>query len=195
MMIIESVIKFLIKLGRPLVEIIKFLVSGIKKAILWIKTFQIKLPRVNLKIKSIRLRRPKIEFGLKLKTKRWQKKKVKSKKIKKIRWGKILVVGVIINGVVMIGWWGWINIFKDLPNVNLIYNPPKLSTIITDRNGRVLYKFYEDENRTWVPLEKIPKDLIEATLAIEDKKFYKHHGLSLKGLMVAVRYNLKKKLF
>ncbi|MBP6866791.1 PBP1A family penicillin-binding protein [Candidatus Shapirobacteria bacterium] len=192
MMIAESVIKFLIKLGQPLVEIVKFLTLGIKKIILWIKTFQIKSLRINLKTKSIRLRQPKIKFKPKLKTKERQRKETKPKKIKKIRWGKILAMGVIVSGVVIIGWWGWINIFKDLPNVNLIYNPPKLSTIITDRNGRVLYKFYEGENRTWVPLEKMPKDLIEATLAIEDKKFYKHHGLSFKGLIVAIRYNLKK---
>jgi membrane peptidoglycan carboxypeptidase len=53
-------------------------------------------------------------------------------------------------------------------------------------------KFYQNENRTWVSLNKIPKDLIEATLAIEDKDFYNHHGLSFKRLMNAIIYNFKK---
>lgn len=83
------------------------------------------------------------------------------------------------------------NVLRDLPNINLIYNPPNLSTIILDRNGKVLYKFYTDENRTWVKLDKIPESLIWATLAIEDKKFYEHHGLSLNGIFMALIYNFR----
>lgn len=82
-------------------------------------------------------------------------------------------------------------IFSDLPDVNLIYNPPKLSTKIYDRNERLLYKFYQGENRTWVPLEKIPQSLIWATIAAEDKDFYKHHGLSLRGTMAALWFNIR----
>ena len=81
---------------------------------------------------------------------------------------------------------------KDIPDTNLIYNPPRLSTKIFDRNGNLLYSFYEEENRTWVGLDKIPKKFIEATLAIEDKEFYKHHGLSIKGIIKAAIHNFKK---
>jgi len=192
---IESIIKFLIKLGWPVVKVVKFLTTGVKRTVKKIKNIKLRLPKVKLpKIKPISFRLPKIKFKRKLKHKiQRPKKELKSKrKFKKSFWRKIFIgIGIVIIAGAA-GGWIWTNIFRDLPNVNLIYNPPKLSTIITDRNGQVLYKFYEDENRTWVPLEKIPKDLIEATLAIEDKKFYKHHGLSLKGLMVAVRYNFKK---
>ena len=81
---------------------------------------------------------------------------------------------------------------KEIPDINLIYNPPKLSTKIFDRNGNLLYSFYEEENRTWISLDKIPKRFIEATLSIEDKDFYKHNGLSLKGILKATIYNFKK---
>lgn len=81
---------------------------------------------------------------------------------------------------------------KEIPDINLIYNPPKLSTKIFDRNGNLLYSFYEEENRTWISLDKIPKTLIEATLSIEDKDFYKHKGLSFKGILKAFIYNFKK---
>ena len=64
------------------------------------------------------------------------------------------------------------NIISDLPNVNTIYNPPRLSTKILDRNDKILFKFYEDEDRSWVSLDKIPQNLIKATIAIEDKEFY-----------------------
>jgi membrane peptidoglycan carboxypeptidase len=40
-----------------------------------------------------------------------------------------------------------------------------------DRKGQVLYRIYEDENRTLVPLQAVSPDLINATIAIEDKNF------------------------
>ena len=81
---------------------------------------------------------------------------------------------------------------KELPDINLIYNPPKLSSKIFDRNGNLLYKFYEEENRTWVSLDKIPQKFIEATISIEDKYFYKHQGLSFRGIIKATIYNFRK---
>lgn len=89
--------------------------------------------------------------------------------------------------------WLWEKVIKDLPNINEIYNPPKLSTKVYDREGELLYQFFEDENRSWVKLEKIPQDLLAATLAIEDKEFYQHHGFSLRGIVKAGIFNLNKR--
>lgn len=36
---------------------------------------------------------------------------------------------------------------------------------------------YAEENRVWIPLDQIPENLIKATVAIEDKRFYDHHGV------------------
>ncbi|MFA7675942.1 MAG: PBP1A family penicillin-binding protein [Candidatus Shapirobacteria bacterium] len=106
-------------------------------------------------------------------------------------WKKItLFLVIIIFLIFFLNIYNFLN--KELPDVNLIYNPPKLSSKIFDRNGILLYKFYEEENRTWVSLDKIPKKFIEATLAIEDKDFYKHNGLSLKGIIKATIYNFRK---
>lgn len=96
----------------------------------------------------------------------------------------ILILLTIISG------WFYIEILSDLPNVNYIYNPPKLSTKIYDRNGVLLYTFYKDENRSWVELKKIPRVMVEATLAIEDKDFYSHKGVSVKGILQAVWHNI-----
>jgi 1A family penicillin-binding protein len=145
-----------------------------------IKSIKIKLP----KFKLPKINWPKWKFKRKLKNKfRWPKIRIK-------KWIWIVLIILILFSTIGFGFYEWI--WKDLPDVNLIYNQPNLSTKILDRNGKLLYKFYENENRTWVPLDKIPKDLIEATIAIEDKDFYKHHGLSFKGLVNAVFYNFKK---
>lgn len=117
--------------------------------------------------------------------------KKKSKKTKKMIWP-FLFLGFILVAVIF-GLIEFYNqIVKGLPDVNQIYNPPKLSTKILDRNGNLLYKFYNGENRTWVPIDKIPQSLIKATIAIEDKDFYKHRGISLRGLFKAMIFNFKK---
>jgi len=122
--------------------------------------------------------------------------KIKVARIKKIKRKKnwewkyptmLMIVLSITLGLIFI----FREIVVDLPNVNEIYNPPNMSTKIYDRNGKILYQFYKDEDRSWIPLNQIPKSLVEATLAAEDKDFFKHHGFSIKGIAQAVWYNLK----
>lgn len=82
------------------------------------------------------------------------------------------------------------SIFKDLPTVAaLASEKPATSTKILDRNGEVLFKIYSEENRTIIPLAEIPKSVIFATIAIEDKDFYNHHGFSIRGIVRAVYSN------
>jgi 1A family penicillin-binding protein len=78
--------------------------------------------------------------------------------------------------------------------VNQLPNPDKLvtrdqiiSTKIYDRNGNLLFKIFKNENRTVVKLQEIPSHLIKATIAVEDKDFYKHAGYSYTGILRAIR--------
>lgn len=50
-----------------------------------------------------------------------------------------------------------------------------------DRNGNLLYNIYTEENRIVVPIDQIPIYLQKATIAIEDKDFYKHKGVDPVG--------------
>lgn len=82
-------------------------------------------------------------------------------------------------------------ILKDLPSPRKLSNlQPELTTQIFDRHGRLLYKIYDQEKRTLVSLEDIPLHTRQATIAIEDKHFYSHQGLSLKGIIRAIQRNL-----
>ncbi len=56
-----------------------------------------------------------------------------------------------------------------------------LSTHMYDRNGKLLYEIYKEQNRTSVALSELPKYVFQATIAIEDKNFYSHNGVSLLG--------------
>lgn len=74
-------------------------------------------------------------------------------------------------------------IFKDLPNpANLAnYKVVPLATHILDRKGRRLYEIYHDQKRTPVKLSTLPKYVYQASIAIEDKDFYRHGGISIFG--------------
>lgn len=55
-----------------------------------------------------------------------------------------------------------------------------------DTGDKVEYdRLYDDENRVWVSYDQIPKNMINAFVAIEDERFYKHHGFDIKRLIGA----------
>ncbi|MDA1024546.1 MAG: PBP1A family penicillin-binding protein, partial [bacterium] len=62
---------------------------------------------------------------------------------------------------------------------------------IFDRTGKhLLYEIAGDEKRTLVSLDEIPEYLVQATVTAEDRKFYDHNGIDVKGIMRAVFVNI-----
>ncbi len=76
-------------------------------------------------------------------------------------------------------------ITKDLPTKNLGDRDIDLTTKIYDRNGKLLYNIYADKNRTLLPFDQIPQYIKDASIAIEDKDFYKHKGFDILGVIRA----------
>jgi penicillin-binding protein 2D len=68
-----------------------------------------------------------------------------------------------------------------------VYN---ISTLYDDE-GNYLGQLDHNEPRDPVHLNEVPKALINATLAAEDKNFYSHHGFSLSGIARATLANIK----
>jgi len=100
----------------------------------------------------------------------------------------------IVFSVFSVGvWWFWKEVLSDMPGIEKIYFPPALSTRIVDRNGKNLYVFYQNENRSWISLSQIPTHLIQATIAIEDKDFFTHSGFSVKSIVRALWANKDSK--
>lgn len=67
---------------------------------------------------------------------------------------------------------------------------PSLITRIYDINGEVIDELFV-ERRALVPLSKIPVDLQNAVIAIEDQRFFKHWGADLHAIARAMLANLK----
>lgn len=111
----------------------------------------------------VRLRKSRAEF----------KQLISSKKF----WYKFFAVclGLFLIGYVLIlmvfAWYS-----KDLPTPNKVVRRDGFSSQIMDRNGELIYEVYKDAKRMPVVWEDVPDTLKNATVAVEDKEFYKHQG-------------------
>lgn len=92
---------------------------------------------------------------------------------------RILFFGVLI-GISIYLFWG-----VPIPT-KLSSEAIPVSTKLLDRNGNLIYEIYSDKRRSPIELSEIPDNVKKATIAIEDKDFYKHQGFSITGIIRAV---------
>ena len=102
----------------------------------------------------------------------------------------VLQVGVLLSmGILaglVLGWFA--SLSKTLPNISTFEAPE--ATLVYSADGVLLGRIFR-ENRTNVPLKDIPQYLRDATIAIEDKRFYEHSGVDMRGVARAVYANLR----
>ena len=104
-------------------------------------------------------------------------------------WYKILIgalLSVCIIGGIGLGW--AYSVLQDLPdlNPNLLANPAAASTIY-DKNGEVLLSmFLEEDYRLPVEFNEISPWVKKAIVVSEDKGFYDHNGINVKGTIRAI---------
>ncbi len=68
------------------------------------------------------------------------------------------------------------------------YRPPIITEIYSD-DGEVIGRLWE-EKRIVVPLEGLPRHLIQAFIAAEDSRFFEHEGVDIQGIIRALFKNL-----
>lgn len=73
-----------------------------------------------------------------------------------------------------------------LPSPDKVVRREGFSTKILDRDGEVLYDIYAEQKRTPIEFKDVPEYLKQATIAIEDKNFYKHQGFDPTGIFRAL---------
>ncbi len=89
---------------------------------------------------------------------------------------------------VSIGAIAWI--IQDTPDITN-YKGTSEATFIYSADGQLITKLFQ-ENRIYVPLDRIPKELQTAIVAIEDTNFYVHHGIDFWGIARAFVTNIMK---
>lgn len=97
--------------------------------------------------------------------------------------GVIAVVGGIIGFFVLFAWFS-----RDLPKPGEVVRRDGFSTKLFDKNGELLFDLYNQERRTPVAIDTVPQHVKDATIAIEDKDFYKHRGFDMLTI-VRIPYN------
>lgn len=93
-----------------------------------------------------------------------------------------LVVSTVILGIILAFY------ARGVPRLDKIVRKEGFATKIYDRNGKLIYNVFKKERRTPVELGKVPLYLRQATIAIEDKDFYKHKGFDVKGWLRIIYY-------
>ena len=106
------------------------------------------------------------------------------------RLGKALLWGAGILCVLLACFLGYI--LATAPDLDRVDVSPQgyRTTVLDDDGETILTLMGEASNRVYVTIDQIPKDLQNAVVAIEDQRFYRHHGVDLRGVARAVYRNL-----
>ena len=108
---------------------------------------------------------------------------------------------VVFLSVGIIGAFGVLGVAKGIidssPDISqMTVAPTRFSTFIYDSEGNQTAKLVaSDSNRIPVTMDKIPKNLAHAFVAIEDERFYEHNGIDIKGIMRAFVVGVKNRNF
>lgn len=114
--------------------------------------------------------------------------------MKKFTYLKVFIAVIFLGGVIASGAvFGVVyKYYKELPDISTLIEDysPSIPTTVYDRKGRVI-DVISREKRETAKFGEIPQNLKNAFLAIEDKKFYFHHGIHFKRLLGAIVANIK----
>ena len=70
------------------------------------------------------------------------------------------------------------------------YDPPEVTRVF-DRTGAMAIGEFKDENRQVTPIREIPRQLQNAFIAVEDRRFYDHWGVDARGIIRAIVRNIQ----
>jgi penicillin-binding protein 1A len=96
----------------------------------------------------------------------------------------ISVVGLVSGTIAAVS--------HNLPNIDAMRSRQLgQDTVIFDHKGHRIAELYGAVNRVVVPSRQIPAVMKNATVAIEDKRFYQHHGVDFTGIARALVDDIK----
>lgn len=120
------------------------------------------------------------------------------RKLQKVKFFSFLFGIVLFLAVMAVGLGLGFGVFRGIiasaPDISEIsIEPTGFVTNICDTNGKVIQTLSDyTSNRIDVSIDKIPKQLQDAFVAIEDSRFYEHKGIDLKGMVRALFVNISR---
>ncbi|RYG11566.1 MAG: penicillin-binding protein 1A, partial [Caulobacteraceae bacterium] len=102
--------------------------------------------------------------------------------------GMVLLGGIALAGLVVAVYAAWL--FHDLPDASELadYRPPTATRVYAG-DGTLIGEF-SDERRIYVSYDQIPKTVVQAFLAAEDRNFFTHGGIDVSGIGRAMFKNV-----
>ncbi|TVQ25678.1 MAG: PBP1A family penicillin-binding protein [Spirochaetaceae bacterium] len=98
--------------------------------------------------------------------------------------GMALVAVILIAGAVFL-----YSVIRDTPPLTE-YEPTSAGPVVYDRHGLEIGRLAE-ETRVHVSLDSVPEHLIHALIATEDRSFFRHRGVDLRGILRAGSRNVR----
>ncbi|MGI9551765.1 MAG: penicillin-binding protein 1A [Aurantibacter sp.] len=105
-----------------------------------------------------------------------------------IKWFWILFASGIafVALIFLLASWGFLG---EMPEYEYLENPQtNLATEILSSDNITLGKFYLDDNRTPIPYDSIPQNLVHALVATEDVRYFEHSGIDARGTLRAMAF-------
>lgn len=99
-----------------------------------------------------------------------------------IRWG--MVAGIVLGIYVFY-------LYSTLPDVSTLADVKKTPSIIIKAENGTVVGTYGDVYGDYVPYGRLPKNLINAVVATEDRNFFHHHGIDPLGMLRAMVVNVR----
>jgi len=126
------------------------------------------------------------------------RKKHKKKKISRVI---IAIIAVILGfnllftftfaGIAVYAFRALTSFMEDLPELeDFTPSESALTSKIYAADGTLIATFHGEENRELVAYEQIPRNLINAVIAIEDERYYQHQGFDIEGIIRSFIINL-----
>lgn len=81
---------------------------------------------------------------------------------------------------------GYVALIRSIPDLGLSgIQPRTYTTVVYNNENKELSKLHGEENREYITIDKIPENMQNAIMAIEDERFYEHDGVDVRGLLRA----------
>jgi len=105
-----------------------------------------------------------------------------------------LIVLIMLTLLVSLGVGFAVSLVKTIPVLDSTgLDNYAVTSYVYDNKGKLLAELHGEENRIPVELKDVSPNMINALLAIEDQRFYQHHGLDLYRIAGAFVANVKSK--
>lgn len=98
----------------------------------------------------------------------------------------------VSSGMIALGW-GWWSMERSLPQTSELFTFVRNQTLTIKAADGTILQQQGPATRDQLKLEEMPKPLIQAFIASEDRRFYQHHGVDYQGILRAILSNMRSR--